>query len=173
MTSSEAQELYAYNRWANQEVLRAVQPLSAEEYVRDLKSSFPSIRDTLVHILVAEWIWLRRWHGESPRTQPAGWSTLGYDELLVRWREHELEQAAFLAQLTDERLRQPLAYHNTRGQPFEVPLQHLVRHVVNHSSYHRGQVTTMLRQLGHAAAATDLVLYFNTVAPRPEQIPAR
>ncbi|HXZ43620.1 MAG TPA: DinB family protein, partial [archaeon] len=58
--------LYDYNAWANARVLGTVEPLTAEAFLRDLKSSFPSVRDTLAHILAAEWIWLRRWHGESP-----------------------------------------------------------------------------------------------------------
>jgi uncharacterized damage-inducible protein DinB len=165
MTSSEAQHLYGYNRWANQQMLKAVQPLSADEFTRDMKSSFPSVRDTLVHVLGAEWIWLQRWNGASPREQPAGWSTLAYPELLARWTEHERAQTAFIAQLTDAQLAQPLSYTNTRGEPFTAPLHQLVRHVVNHSSYHRGQVTTLLRQLGHAPATTDLVAYDRMVAP--------
>ena len=173
MTSNEARELFAYNRWANQQVLSAVQPLGAEEFVRDLKSSFPSIRDTLVHILFAEWLWLRRWNGTSPRAQPAGWSTLDYPQLVVRWREHEAEQTACFAQLTDARLAQPLAYVTTRGESFQAPLHQLVRHVANHSTYHRGQVTTLLRQLGRSAAPSDLVLYDRTVASRAEPLAAQ
>ena len=173
MTSSEAQHLCAYNHWANQQMLKAVQPLSADEFTRDLKNSFPSVRDTLVHILSAEWIWLQRWKGVSPHAQPAEWSTLGYQELLGRWAEHEREQNAFFAGLTDAQLGQPLSYTNTRGEAFRAPLQQLVRHVVNHSSYHRGQVTTLLRQLGHAAATTDLVMYDRMVAARPEVFSAR
>jgi|SRR5687767_13797287 len=172
MTSSEAQHLYAYNRWANQQLLQAVQPLSADEFTRDLKNSFPSVRDTLVHILSAEWIWLQRWNGVSPRAQPEEWSALGYQELLSRWTEHEQEQSAFLARLTDVQLAQPLSYTNTRGDAFRAPLHQLVRHVVNHSTYHRGQVTTLLRQLGHAAATTDLVVYDRMVAAQPEGITA-
>jgi uncharacterized damage-inducible protein DinB len=168
MTTIEAQELFSYNRWANQQVLAAVQPLSAADFVRDLKSSFPSIRDTLVHVLGAEWLWLRRWNGVSPREHPPEWKSLGYAELLVCWREHETEQAAFVDQLTESMLAQPLSYRNTRGESFQAPLEQLVRHVVNHSSYHRGQVTTMLRQLGCTAASSDLVLYHRTVAARPE-----
>jgi uncharacterized damage-inducible protein DinB len=168
MTATEARELFAYNWWANHQVLTAAQPLSADDFVRDLKSSFPSIRDTLVHVLGAEWIWLRRWNGESPREHPPEWKALGCPELLVRWHEHETEQEAFLAPLTDARLAQPVAYRNTRGVAFEEPLHQLVRHAVNHSTYHRGQVTTMLRQLGYIAASSDLILYYRTRAARPE-----
>jgi uncharacterized damage-inducible protein DinB len=168
MTSVEAQDLYAYNCWANRQVLQAVAPLSADEFTRDLKSSFPSIRDTLVHILGAEWIWLRRWLGESPRAHPAAWRTLSYPELLDRWGEHDAEQNAFVAQLTDAQLARPLSYTSMRGEPFRAPLHQLVRHVVNHSSYHRVQVTTLLRQLGYTPVSTDLVMYDRMVAARAE-----
>jgi uncharacterized damage-inducible protein DinB len=173
MTSTEARHLYAYNRWANQQMLQAVQPLNADEFTRDMKNSFPSVRDTLVHILSAEWIWLQRWTGVSPRESPAGWSKFAFAELELQWAAHEHEQSAFLDQLTDAKLVHPLSYTNTRGEAFTAPLHQLVRHVVNHSSYHRGQVTTLLRQLGHAAATTDLVVFDRRVAARTNGIAAQ
>src|SRR5579859_2591429 len=60
-------ELYLYNHWANQRVLASVEPLSAGEFNRAMGNSFSSVRDTLAHILGAEWIWLERWLGRSPR----------------------------------------------------------------------------------------------------------
>jgi uncharacterized damage-inducible protein DinB len=159
MTTLEVNELYAYNRWAAARILGAVAPLDAEQFTRDTGSSHPSVRDTLVHILGAEWVWLSRWRGVSPRAMSPGWSTLDYEGLVAQWRRHEAEQAEFLEGLTDGRLDEPVSYTNLRGDPFTMPLRHLLRHVVNHSSYHRGQVTTMLRQLGMPAVATDLVLF--------------
>lgn len=112
----EIQELYAYNRWANAEALDAASALSEPQFTRDLGNSFPSVRDTLVHILAAEWIWLSRWQGISPNGMPDGWASSGYREQMLR-------------------------------------------HVVNHSTYHRGQIATMLRQLGAKAASTDLIIF--------------
>ena len=55
-----------------------------------------------------------------------------------------------------------VAYHNTKGEPFQTPVWQIVLHVVNHASYHRGQITTLLRQLGHTPAGTDLVAYYRS-----------
>jgi uncharacterized damage-inducible protein DinB len=158
-------DLYAYNRWANDRVLDAAAALTPVELDRDLKSSFPSVRETLAHILTAEWVWLSRWNGVSPGGPPAGWDLSTLDGIRGRWSEVERERAALLASLDDDALERTIDYRNTKGEPFSSPLVHLLRHVVNHSSYHRGQVVTMLRQLGHAAPATDLVIYHRQTAP--------
>jgi uncharacterized damage-inducible protein DinB len=159
VNTNEVRDLFAYNRWANGRILDATAPLDNDQFTRDLGSSHASVRDTLVHILGAEWIWLCRWRGVSPRTITPGWESFDRVQLVAQWQRHEADQAGYLAQLTDDLLSRPVDYSNMRGQPFTVPLEHLLRHVVNHSSYHRGQVTTMLRQLGFASVATDLVLF--------------
>jgi uncharacterized damage-inducible protein DinB len=154
------QELYEYNRWANQRLLDATAALSSAELTRDLKSSFPSVRDTLAHILSAEWIWLMRWKGDSPVGAPASWDLSSHDLLRAQWASVEAELTAFVATLTPAALDAVIAYRNTKGEPFAQPLSELLRHVVNHSTYHRGQITTMLRQLGKDSVATDLVLFY-------------
>lgn len=159
-------ELYEYNRWANGRVLDATSRLSTEEFTRDLRNSFASVRDTLVHILGAEWIWLSRWRGVSPRGAPEDWADSTHDQLRARWREVEADQAAFLASLTEDALDRIVSYTNTRGRPFANPLAALLLHAVNHSTYHRGQVTTMSRQLGAQPASTDLVLFYREALPR-------
>jgi uncharacterized damage-inducible protein DinB len=164
MTIAEVQQLFAYNRWANDRILSAASALSAEQFSRDLASSFPSVAATLAHILAAEWIWLARWNGASPDGLPDVWSNDTHSQLVQRWRLHEAAQSQFLDSLDAARLVAPLSYRNTKGDSFTVPLEQLVRHVINHSTYHRGQVTTMLRQLGVPAPATDYVLYCTTVA---------
>lgn len=159
----EIRQLYEFNRWANGRILEAAAALDPEPFDRDLGSSFPSVRATLAHILGAEWIWLSRWNGTSP-TAPPAWPLDDVASLRARWTEVEAGQAALLAALTEDRLDQVIDYRNLAGEPYRSPLWQMLRHVVNHSSYHRGQVTTMLRQLGAAAPATDLILYFRTVA---------
>jgi len=67
----------------------------------------------------------------------------------------------FVAGITDASLQQPLKYVNLKGQPFEYPLGRAMQHLVNHGSYHRGQVTNFLRQLGAQPVATDLLVYFD------------
>jgi uncharacterized damage-inducible protein DinB len=158
--------LYAYNRWANARVLAAAAQLTAEQFTRELGGSFASVRDTLVHILSAEWIWLMRWKGSSPKAlfEAAQFSTL--EALRARWAEVEAEQADFVARVTAESLRALIDYLNTRGESWRYPLGRMLQHVVNHSSYHRGQVITLLRQLGAAAVSSDYLLYFDDLAGR-------
>lgn len=155
----EIRELFAYNRWANRRVLDAAARLSPEQLSRDLGSSFPSVRETLAHVLGGEWIWLSRWRGTSPPGFPESWDLSSLEAARARWAEVEADQRAFVDGLDEDALDRVVAYRDTRGTPYENPLGQLLRHVVNHSTYHRGQVITLLRQLGAEAVATDLVVY--------------
>src|SRR5947209_20570230 len=58
--------LYDYNRWASRRILTAASTLASDDFIRLMSNSFSSIRDTLTHILSAEWIWLERWQARSP-----------------------------------------------------------------------------------------------------------
>lgn len=161
MNADDIRLLYRYDRWANARVLGAAAPLTEEEFQRDLPGSFRSVRDTLTHILSAEWIWLMRWKGTSPRAllDPADFPSL--PRLEARWTEVEAEQIGFLEDLTDSALDRQIAYVNTKGETWRYPLGQMMQHLVNHSSYHRGQVTTLLRQLKAKPAATDFLLFFD------------
>ena len=111
--------------------------------------------------MAAEWIWLRRWKGVSPR---ALFEVSEFPDLAAvrsRWGEIEAEQMDFVMEVTDESLTQIISYVNTRNQTWEYPLGRLMQHLVNHSTYHRGQVANFLRQLGAQPAATDFLIYFD------------
>lgn len=156
----EVRELYAYNRWANRRILDAAGRLDAEAFGRDLGSSFPSVRDTLVHVLGAEWVWLSRWRGTSPAGIPESWILRTLEEVWARWGEVERDQTVFVSELGEADLARAVAYRNTQGESFTSTMGQMLRHVVNHSSYHRGQVVTMLRQLGAEAVSTDLIRFY-------------
>ncbi|MCI0434364.1 MAG: DinB family protein [Gemmatimonadetes bacterium] len=159
MRVSGIRELYGYNEWANARTMDAAAQLSPEAFVRDMKSSFASVGDTLVHMLQAEWIWLQRWQGQSPPAAPAGWAGMGLGEIRGAWRGVIDERARFLEALEDAALDRVFEYTSLAGETRSCALDHSLRHVVNHASYHRGQITTLLRQLGATPVATDLVLY--------------
>jgi uncharacterized damage-inducible protein DinB len=152
--------LYDYTRWADARLLEAVSKLAPEPWTKDLGSSLKSVRDTVVHIASAQWIWLSRWKSETPKGM---WTAADYPTLAAlrdRWDPVREELAAFAAAQTDASLKAPLAYKNLKGDPMSYPLGHLMLHAVNHSTYHRGQVTTLLRQLGAQPVSTDLVVYY-------------
>ena len=153
------QGLYRYNTWANGRVFDAASSLGSEEFTKDLGSSYPSVRDTLLHIVWAEWIWLQRWQGVSPQDvfQPTDFASC--DAVRARWSAVEGEQRIFLAALTSERLLPVVRYVNLRGETWGYPLWRQMCHVVNHSTYHRGQLATLLRQLGARPVSTDLLVF--------------
>jgi uncharacterized damage-inducible protein DinB len=156
-------DLYLYNHWANQRTLASVAPLSSEQFTRGMGNSFSSVRDTVAHILGAEWIWLERWLGRSPKALLPASDFPTVDALHQRWATVEQDRNSFLQTLTPERLQQSISYINLRGQNLAYPLWQQVMHVVNHSSYHRGQVTTLLRQLGAEPQNTDFLGYYDAL----------
>jgi uncharacterized damage-inducible protein DinB len=105
------------------------------------------------------WVWLSRWLGESPTAFP-DWDVSTHPRLLERWREIEGRQKQFLDGLDESDLDRVVTYKVFSGKTFSNPLAELFRHVVNHATYHRGQVATMLRQLGLKPPQTDLILYY-------------
>jgi uncharacterized damage-inducible protein DinB len=156
----EIRELFVYNRWANDRMLDAVAPLSDEQRNRTIPSSFPSLHATLLHMLGAEWAWLERWKGTSPEGPPDFSALTSVDSIRKRWHEIDDERNRFLAALDDDSVRHVVAARTFAGAHFETPLWQMMRHVVNHASYHRGQITTMLRQLGMQPVASDLILFY-------------
>lgn len=166
MMKDDIQLLFAYDRWANQRVLQASSALEAEQFTRDLGGSFRSVRDTLVHVIGGEWGWLTYWREVAPG--PAFLKDLWdrHDNLFLperfpdvaavksKWAEVEKEQVEFVNGLTDESLGKMLPIRAT-----QISLANLMQHLANHSTYHRGQVALMMRQLGAKPMATDFHLF--------------
>jgi uncharacterized damage-inducible protein DinB len=159
MTLAALRRFFAYNEWANARVFDAAGRVSRDQFTKDLGSSFPSIRDTLAHLAGVEWVWLRRWKGESPSATPGWMAASDVDTLRTHLHEVESERAAFLDALNESDLQRRIAYINFKGERWEYSLADMLLHLVNHSTYHRGQVVTMLRQVGAAAPATDFLVY--------------
>jgi len=159
MTINEARELFDYGSWATARMFGAAEALTEEQLEAPMTSSFPSFSATLAHIVAAEWIWLRRWLGDSPATVPDWVARPALAQTKTELAAVEAERASFLERLTDADLAEAVVYRGLDGQAFSLPLGQLMRHVVNHSTYHRGQLVTLLRQLGHTPPNTDLVRY--------------
>jgi len=151
--------LYDYTRWADGRMFDAVATLTPEQWTKDLGSSLKSTRDTAVHIVSAQWIWLSRWKGESPKAMFAASDFPTPASIREKWEPLAKQLASFAAEQTEPSLAAPVNYRNLKGEPMGYPLGHLMLHAVNHSTYHRGQVTTLLRQLGAQPVSTDLVVY--------------
>jgi uncharacterized damage-inducible protein DinB len=146
--------------------LRSLGALTAEQFTRDLGGSFPSIRDTMLHILAGEWIWLNYW--KAPHHDAAFLAELrkrrealfapdafrDADALRRKWAEVEALQIEFVRSVSDESLQKMIPARDTL-----LSLAHLMQHMANHSTYHRGQISLMMRQLGAEPVATDFHVF--------------
>lgn len=153
--------LIEYNYWARDRMIAAVTPLSIEQYTRDLGSSFKSVRDTLVHTYSAEWVWYSRWQGTSP-TAPIPFDTFpDLPALQSAWLDLEARIRSFFEQAGEAGIARAMDYKLLSGQPGRTVLWQMLQHMVNHGSYHRGQITTMLRQLGaQPPKSVDLITFY-------------
>lgn len=156
--------LFQYNSWADRRLLDACGALTNEQFTRDLGSSFKSVRDTVAHLYGAEWVWNERFQGRSPSSLVGG---AGFPDLAsVRAKLEEMDQyyIDYVSKLTSQDLDRVIRYKGFTGDEFSNPLWQSLHQLTNHASYHRGQVTTMLRQLGVKPVPTDLILYYREQA---------
>jgi len=163
MTLTDLQTLVDYHYWARDRLLEAIEPLSAEQWRRDLGSSFKSIHETVAHIYAAEWAWHQRWQGNSPTALFPAEKLPDVASVRRAWSELEVRVRAFLAGLGEAGITRVFEYRLLNGSEGSSPFWQMLQHVVNHASYHRGQVTTMLRQLGaQPGKSMDLIAYYRT-----------
>jgi uncharacterized damage-inducible protein DinB len=160
MTPNEMRTLYDYNAWANRRALEGASALTQEQFLQPMGSSFGSVRNTLAHICGAEWIWLERFQGRSPASLPDVKECQDAESLRTKWAEQEARLLTFVGKLTQEDLNRVMEYKTLRFGVYKNPLWQSMQHVVNHGTYHRGQVTTLLRQHGATPILTDLMHYY-------------
>lgn len=151
--------MYAYTQWADERMFTALTRLTDEQWLRPLGSSHSSIRDTAVHTISAQGIWLSRWKGLAA---PQHWNPADFPtpkSLETRWREHATGFQTFVAAQTENALLTQHTITNLKGEVSTQQMGGMMLHVANHSTYHRGQVATLLRQLGAVPEVTDLIFY--------------
>ena len=156
-------ELYDYNIWANHKTLDSLEPLANEQFTAPMGGSFASIRDTVVHIIGAEWIWWQRCIGERPKglLDPAELPDVA--ACRARWKEID---DGYLSLVKSADLDEDVTYINRHGNQYTYSIGKILLHNVNHSSYHRGQIVTLLRQIGAKPAVTDYLVFIDERSPR-------
>ena len=159
MNTDDLRRLFEYDSWANERACNACEPLTPEQFTQHIESSFPSIRDTLAHIMGAQWIWLERFHGRNPTGLPAADSFADLMSLRGRWSVVRNDLLAYINELSEDDLGHPFEYRNFKGSLFRDSPGPVLLHLANHGTYHRGQVTTMLRQLGAKPVSTDMIAF--------------
>jgi uncharacterized damage-inducible protein DinB len=157
MTKNYFKEATEYNLWANTIVCDWLEQISEEQWNREIISSFNSIQETVLHIISAEKAWLQRFKKETVE-----WLQSNYkgskEEHIKLWKENSAELKAFIDAFDENELNTNLDFKRLNGDAFSMPYYQLFAHVVNHATYHRGQLVTMLRQAGFSGVgSTDLL----------------
>lgn len=155
-------ELDAYTRWADALAFEALAGLSEEAWLKDVGGSFGSIRNTASHLVSAQWVWLSRWKGGPPvgLWKPEEYPT--YAGLRAKREDVARDRAAFLADQSDATLAAEVKYTTTDGKSWSNPLGELFLHMVNHSTYHRGQLSAFLRNVGAKPPSTDFIVWIRS-----------
>ena len=154
------QQYAGFNRWANQLIFECLGKLTEEQVNQEIISSFPSIYKTVQHLWLAEEAWWKRLKlVEQPDLESAKF-TGPFNEMVKKWEKQSIEWADWVNNANEVQLTHVFAYQNTKREQFKQPVFEVLMHVFNHATYHRGQLVTMLRQLGvEKIPATDFIAY--------------
>ena len=154
------QQLFDYNAWANQRAVAGCESLTNDQFLQQLGGSFGSVRNTLAHIMDVEWLYHERWQGRAPSSFPKAENYADLSHTKTRWKSIDADVNRYVSGLSVGDLTRVIEFRNIKGVLLRHPLWETMQHLVNHSTYHRGQVTTLLRQLGGTAQASDMIYFF-------------
>jgi uncharacterized damage-inducible protein DinB len=160
MTVRDLTALFDYSYWANNRLLEVLSRLTPEQFTQPVAGSYGSIRNTMVHMLSAEWGWLDRCGGtrRGAALRATDYPTLG--SLFDRWGQVESYVREFLSTLRDEDLNRVVEFAVGGGPTHAMPLGELMHHAAIHGVHHRGQLALLLRVLGHAPGNFDILFYY-------------
>ncbi|MEJ8545794.1 DinB family protein [Brevibacillus borstelensis] len=168
-----AAQLYEYHVWANERIFQHLKELPQEAYRQEIQSVFPSVFSALVHIYTVDHVWLYAMASESFEKIreavgriPEETEGKSVEELEQLFRAVSDKYRQFLDSLPD--LNAVNAYRHPQYGTLEARHSDILQHVVNHGTYHRGNIAAMLRQQGYPGAPTDYVFYLYELS-RPQQ----
>jgi uncharacterized damage-inducible protein DinB len=158
------QQHATYHAWASQRMADTLHLVTSEIIYREQKSSFASIAKTLLHLWDAEIVWLKRFEGISLTEWPSKNFSGGKDELIQGYLASAKAITTFVESADDKKLQQNFLYKTMKGDPFEDVIEDMIYHVINHGSYHRGQIVTMLRESGfNEILSMDIIIYLRSL----------
>jgi len=150
-----------YNIWANKRIIQVMMKLEAAQQEQELASSFSSLKKTILHVWSAEYIWLQRLQlVEHPVWMEEGFQGTA-EEACKQWQHTSVLLQQFVEkQFNDAAFSHVLQYYTRKNQSVKSKVGEVLIHVFNHSTYHRGQLVTMLRQMGISnLPATDFIAF--------------
>jgi uncharacterized damage-inducible protein DinB len=159
MTVPEIRELFDYAHWANAKLFDVIGRLTPEELTQPISGSHGSIRDTMVHVLSAEWGWIDRCGGPArgPALRPAEFPTA--ESLAALSGQVRAHGQVFLAGLADADLTREVEFSFPGSETYVLSVVELLHHAVAHGLHHRGQVSLLLRLRGYAPENFDVLFY--------------
>ncbi|MGI8581135.1 MAG: DinB family protein [Chitinophagaceae bacterium] len=153
------QQYAAYNVWANKKIIETANLLSEEQINKEIVSSFPSVYNTILHLLEVENVWWERLKLVE-HTTLSGWFTGSFDELSKKLLELSQQWHNWLQQTNEVNISHVFAYQNSKKEHFKQPVYEMLLHLFNHQTFHRGQIVTMFRQLGlDKIPPTDFIVF--------------
>jgi uncharacterized damage-inducible protein DinB len=159
-------QLYDYNVWANGLILKYAEQLPEEQFTQETTHSFGSIRDTLIHILIVEWLWREHMQGTGleyaqalEQVVPEDYPTVG--KLYHRWFDEELAMRNFLGDLDEQGVMQLVPYTNAAGRELEDSIAEILAHMVLHGMQHRAEAAAMLTDFGFSPGNLDYTAYLH------------
>jgi len=160
MNKNDLKLFYEYNYWARDRVLQAASYLSHETLTLPSLMSFGSLLGTLVHMFNAEWIWrVRCQENVSPKSMELEEGIIDFESLQQVWHEEEILMRSYLGELKSSDLGRVVKYQRLSGPEQENVLWHILAHVVNHGTQHRGEVASALTELGHSPGELDFIIF--------------
>ncbi|HVO73595.1 MAG TPA: DinB family protein [Ignavibacteriaceae bacterium] len=154
-------EQIKYNQWAVRQYINILHKLDSEQFKRSMNSSFSSIHETLGHMLWVEELWYERWQGHQVTNLFDPLNIPPLETLKNRFTEIYIKQIQLLESYPSGSENQTISYVNFQGKRWEYSLSQLVQHLMFHSAYHRGQIATMLRQIGKVPPKTDYLIFID------------
>lgn len=141
------QQYAAYNIWASKLLFDRISKLTEEEIHKEIASSFPSLYKTVQHMWLAEEVWWKRLKLVENIEPQSEKFTGSFNELTTNLSKQSQQWADWVDTATENQLTHVFAYVRKKEQQ-KLPVYQMLQHVFNHATYHRGQLVTMLRQLG-------------------------
>jgi len=155
-------ELARFNVWANKRIIDILSKQEESLLRKEIVNSFPSLQKTLYHIWDAEVIWFSRVSGKSFDYLPTMKIEEPIEENFQRMMAHDQEWVDFLEQQEDPFFNRVLKYQTLGGKKLENSIAQIIQHCMNHSTYHRGQIITLAKQLEiNDLTSTDFILFQN------------
>lgn len=154
---SYCQTMAQYNQWMNQKLYAICAEIPDAQRREDRGAFFRSVHGTLNHLLVGDRIWMGRFTQTPFVAQVSDELYHDFSELQAERQLTDRQILAWVGQLTPAWLEQTLTYTSAIGNiKRSLPHWLLVTHLFNHQTHHRGQLTTLLYQMGYDPGVTDL-----------------